>query len=408
MIVLWQDTTVGFRIIDDGVPVDGNPWPLRIVDAPSGAGLPGHKYIQFYIGPESILPGNVVIALRDRANGKVLWNWQIWVTTTAHSSASNYFAIRDLSYRSNLNNPSTLKTLKILHCPIGWTPPLDLPNRSTSTRTTKIKIVPDSGDAAPVIFTVRQGGITSAAYKGKYYSHTVYQWGRKDPFIGSAGGYQNKSFFSHYYDFTSLSNETVVFNKAMEKSVALWIQEPYNFDTSSGTAFSRFDLWNSSITGNQYTNDYKNSLFNLDVTKTVYDPCPAGFAVPKANAYTGFTTDGLTQSTYAGEESHRTHPWDYWCGTKVSADDAAGVPGSFKFSYNASRTTSTYTFFIPGSGYRTPERPALFMEEYHGNVWVALAMTPTIAWDFDWDPDQVDPIHRNTSYGFGVYPAYEK
>ena len=402
VIVLWQDTTVGFRIIDDGVPVDGNPWPLRIVDAPSGAGLPGHKYIQFYIGPESILPGNVVIALRDRANGKVLWNWQIWVTTTAHSSASNYFAIRDLSYRSNLNNPSTLKTLKILHCPIGWTPPLDLPNRSTSTRTTKIKIVPDSGDAAPVIFTVKQGGITSPAYKGTYYSHTVYQWGRKDPFVGSAGGYKNKSFFSHYYDFTALADEIVVYNEDLGKSVYKWIRQPYYFDNSAATAFSRFDLWNFNNRANAYSDDPTNAIFQQTVGKTIYDPSPAGFCVPKGSAFTGFTTDGRNQRS--GDESVTTYTG--WCGKKVVANDAAGRPASFMMSHTANK--SNYDFYIPGSGYRHPNTPTLYMQAYHGNAWMAVPRTDHVAWDLDWDPDQIEPLHYNETYGFCVYPQVQE
>ena len=411
-IVLWQDMTVGFRILDDGVPYDGDPWPLRIVDAPSGAGLQGHKYIQFYLAPKDMKPGNILIALRDHDTGKVLWNWHIWVTTTQHSQESNYFAIRNIKYRSNLSSPSTLADIKMLHCPIGWTPPLSLPERSTTGRRTKMRIVPDYGTAEPVTFNVIQGGITSPKYVGKYYSHTVYQWGRKDPFIGSSGEtvYKNKSFFSHYYDFVTLGNTDVVFFEEMNKKVDDWISRPYMFDGSKAVPFQRYDLWNSNNKNNEFNSSSTSALFQQAVKKTIYDPCPAGFSVPKASAYTGFTTNGKTQSTYAGE--HDGQPLEtvmkYWCGKKVDADDAAGRPGSFMFSYNASRTTSTYTFYIPGSGYRHPSTPSLMMQAYHGNVWVATPKTDHIAWDFDWDPDQVDPLHSNETYGFGVYPTVEQ
>ena len=408
-IVLWQDTTVGFRILDDGVPYDGQPWPLRVVDAPTGAGLTC-KYIQFYIGPESIMPGNVIIALRDRDKpSRILWSWHIWVTTTAHSNNDNYFRIRNVKYRGNLSSPTTLSDIKLLHCPVGWTPPMKLPKRTTNGRTTKIRIVPDSGDAAPVTFTVTQKGITSPAYTGKYYSHCFYQWGRKDPFVGSSGGDKNKSVFSHYY---TLGQDAVVVNKALSHKIASWIKLPYQFDTSGATAFPRYDLWNSNNKNNEFTSSNTGSLMNQNVKKTIYDPCPAGFSVPKGYAFTGFTVDG---KNYAGDGAQAIdNPEAKWCGKKVGANAAMGRPASFVFSYNGKRYTSAadqttyYTFYIPGSGWRAPDSTDIFIENYHGNAWTVVLKSDHVAWDFDWDNNQVEPLHANETYGFAVYPAFEQ
>jgi len=67
-----------------------------------------------------------------------------------------------------------------------------------------------------------------------------------------------------------------------------------------------------------------------DVVKTIYDPCPAGFHVPNAKAFTGFVTTGNSS----------TNP------SEINAE------GSFSKGYNFKTNIGSSTIFFPAAGYR--------------------------------------------------------
>lgn len=53
------------------------------------------------------------------------------------------------------------------------------------------------------------------------------------------------------------------------------------------------NLWNSAVSAGATSN----TLPELDIVKTVYDPCPPGFNVMPGNAFTGLTTTGQQENT---------------------------------------------------------------------------------------------------------------
>ena len=149
--------------------------------------------------------GNAVIAAKD-ANGTILWSWHIWLTDQPGKCVY-------------ANNAGTMMD--------------------------------------------RNLGATSAAPGEVGVLGLLYQWGRKDPFLGS-------SSISH---------------KVEAKSTIAW-PSPVPSSSSSGTTAYAINHPTTFITKNNANSDwyYTGSSITDDTRwqseKTIYDPCPVGWRVP--------------------------------------------------------------------------------------------------------------------------------
>ena len=153
--------------------------------------------------------GNAVIAAKD-ATGNILWSWHIWLTDQPQEQA--YY-----------NNAGTMMD--------------------------------------------RNLGATSATPGDVGALGLLYQWGRKDPFLGSS----------------SINNEMVE-----AKSTISWLLSASSesscgtieYAISHPTTFIKGNSSNSDwyYTGNNTTDDTR--WTPSDQVKSIYDPCPAGWRVP--------------------------------------------------------------------------------------------------------------------------------
>ena len=159
--------------------------------------------------------GNAVIAAKD-ASDKILWSWHIWLTDkpAEHVYANSAGTVMDRNLGATSATPGDVGALGLL-----------------------------------------------------------YQWGRKDPFLGSSAisGYE------------------------VAKSTITW-PSPVPSDASNGTIEYAVSHPTAFITYNTYNNDWyytgDNTTDNTRWTesenaKSVYDPCPAGWRVPDGG------TDGI-------------------------------------------------------------------------------------------------------------------
>ena len=416
-VVLWQDQPSGFGLIHDAV---------EVIDAPSGAGLQC-KYLKFHIAPEDILPGNAVIALRDTQNGnKILWSWHIWVTPVSHTSESDAFAIRNLTWRkteSTSTDPADLGTVDILNCNLGWTEPLSFTlstGGSTSLRIVQTS-TPDFDDE-----TFGVSYQSSASYTGTYFGCTYYQWGRKDPFLPSNGNSDNAATnrASHSpsgYRIFGTDPTLAVYSGSLAYTPSRWIQQPNRFDNSFSPSSwvsnkSLGDLWNYNMDGTEAAGDFQQSklartheLASRMVGKTIQDPSPAGFCVPFGRAFCGFTTDGNIDQHGSGI-----------CGQNVGTGVvASGYPAGYRFSYNASQVSSTYTVYVAASGGRHFNTSALGSGATNicGYYWMAVpgddtgsAANSSMVISYVTTPNpHVFPIYIGTqSSGYAVRPMLEQ
>ena len=267
-----------------------------------------NKYLQFEVSKENIDQGNAVIAVQD-VDGTTLWSWHIWVT--------------DHPYRSTIavkNN--TGHTSYFMPVPLGW---CDTGSTGASKEyTVKFSQKPSGGSS--LVKTIGQVASLNTAGNAPFY-----QWGRKDPFVGSTGGSDNKT--KTWYDGsgnTITTNPVTTTMRSREES----IKNPEKFILVSGGKFNwdantTYDNWNANVTGQPTTTT---DAYNDNVVeKTVYDPSPVGFKMPTTNAFTGFVS---------GNTVNCEGTWDH--GYKFKTGLASPNPTSIYFRANGRRNYNTF------------------------------------------------------------------
>ena len=173
------------------------------------------KYVDGVISfetPSTFKEGNAVIAAKD-ASGTILWSWHIWLTDQPEEHV--YY-----------NNAGTMMD--------------------------------------------RNLGATSATPGDVGALGLLYQWGRKDPFLGSSSIFNDsmiKACSTISWPSTANSNTT---------------DGTIEYATANPTTFIHYNM-NSNIYNNwdwYFTGSTKTDKTRWQSEKTIYDPCPYGWRVP--------------------------------------------------------------------------------------------------------------------------------
>ena len=216
-------------------------------------------YIYFQTA-DTFKEGNAVIAAKD-ASGTILWSWHIWFTDEPQGQV--YY-----------NNAGTMMD--------------------------------------------RNLGATSATPGDVGALGLLYQWGRKDPFLGSS------SISSSTLAKSTITWPSAVYSDSSKGTIAYATANPTTFIKSN----NNFDWY--------YTGSYSYSTDNTRWTtsssaKSIYDPCPSGWRVPDGGR-NGVWSKALGASSSIYDESlyNRTNE---------------GMNFSGKFG-------SASTIWYPASGYR--------------------------------------------------------
>ena len=219
--------------------------------------------------PDPYREGNAVIAAKD-ANGTILWSWHIWLTDEPQGQIYN-------------NNAGTMMD--------------------------------------------RNLGATSATPGDVGALGLLYQWGRKDPFLGSA------SISSEVKTQSTITWPSAVSSDSSTGTVDFVTSHPTTFVT--GVSSSSWDWHYSSR---------DNTLWQSE--KTIYDPCPVGWRVPDGG-------DEGVWSTARGASSYYTRSYD-------STNKGMNFSGALG---------SASTIWYPASGYRGNDYGALYDVGYYGRYW---------------------------------------
>ena len=239
-----------------------------------GSLVSGAKYENgqiYFKTVDSYRKGNAVIAAKD-ASGTILWSWHIWLTDEPQEHVFN-------------NNAGTMMD--------------------------------------------RNLGATSAISGDVGALGLLYQWGRKDPFLGSS----------------SISSDVDA------KSTIAW-PSAVSSDSSNGTIEFTVQHPTTFITHNENNWDwYYTGSFSIDDTrwqseKTIYDPCPAGWRVPDGGS------NGVW-STAKGSSSEYSRSYD-------STNEGMNFSGDFGESS---------TIWYPASGFRDGFEGVLHNVGGHGYYW---------------------------------------
>lgn len=178
----------------------------------------------------------------------------------------------------------------------------------------------------------RNLGATSATPGDVGALGLLYQWGRKDPFLGSSSRIKDE-----------IAQSTISWPDAVSSDYEIGTIE---YTIAHPTTFIGY---------NQNNNDwyYSNSSLGADNTrwttsdndKSIYDPCPSGWRVPDGGAAgiwaksisTESPTEGENMSGIFGEDEVILYPWS---GIRVTGGLLYAVG-----SYGRFWTASTYVYY---------------------------------------------------------------
>lgn len=192
----------------------------------------------------TVSEGNALIGVFNDAN-TLIWSWHIWATKYDPATAYD-------TYSTNY---------KVMQFNLG-------------------------ADANSAVGTVGRFGL-------------LYQWGRKDPFIGAkaTNSVNNTKDWAvtvneSGYSWQENTTETSTIGTA---KIALAIKNPTTFYIRCNTSAYDWVATSSGSSGNQLDNLWGNpntttSTNTSKGSKSIYDPCPPGWRVPPQNTWVGADT----------------------------------------------------------------------------------------------------------------------
>lgn len=227
-------------------------------------------YVEFEVNKDNIETGNAIIAVT--LNGKVAWSWHIWIIG---------------------KEVADVQSGHFLSEPIGFVPTKWMRTTYRQDRYVKVTVKqPRSGKTASVVFKQKPHEETPEGQA------MHYQWGRKDPFWPGMDGLTASP---NIYDGGISLAESVQEPKKLGHSRRL-----EHALGSTATNFGSTWDWNNNPA---YTNSYLNLWDANNETgygytgafvKTIYDPSPAGFHVPRTSQLSKVGNDKYVVSPKMG------------------------------------------------------------------------------------------------------------
>ena len=182
----------------------------------------------------------------------------------------------------------------------------------------------------------------------------LYQWGRKDPFL--SGGSISSSTLAK----STITWPSAVSTNSSRGTVSYVTANPTTFVCASS---SPYDWHYSSRDNSLWTTSYK--------TKSIYDPCPAGWRVPDGGDY------GIWSKAKGSSSSF----------SRTYNSSSKGMNFSGKFG-------SASTIWYPASGFRNSFNGGLYYVGDSGFCWSASNDYDAYSLYFN-DNGYVDPSHND-------------
>ena len=221
--------------------------------------------------PSEYKEGNAVIAAKDAA-GNILWSWHIWLTDQPEEQ----------EYYNNAG-----------------------------------------------IMMDRNLGATSATPGDVGALGLLYQWGRKDPFLGSS------SISSNIEAKSTIAWPSAVDSDSSNGTIAYATANPTTFITYHGLTDDWLYTWYSSIDNTRWATS--------ESSKSIYDPCPSGWRVPDGGDNGIWSKAGFDDTTYDSTNegisfsiSSPSKTWYPASGYRSSDDGHLGIVGNSGWYWSAS------------------------------------------------------------------------
>ncbi len=344
----------------------------------------GKGGLSFSIG-DDIAQGNAVLAIKK--DGVIVWSWHIWVTSK--ELTDRIWTIKNHWFNTRYD---------VMPVNLGWCSGPNDKIRYYDRHKCEVRfrqILSRNDDGTPNFGSEQTVTILQEPHislpRG---NNTYYQWGRKDPLVGTNASWSNKTWWCTngtsleqrttqpdflnplLFTITNIDGQEKIIdnpnginpNDRLTSKVSLgrMIQNPHMLNNPRRKDFYIGDKSTDS-SGNEIfinsrpgeINDEIHSNLWLDDKKTIYDPCPPGYKVAPFSAFTAFTT------TDWATEGIAVH------GYNVSQDNMLDgyKEGNMEFYVDGKRKLISVTF--PLSGYRDYDAGEVYYVGEHLYVWEA-------------------------------------
>ena len=238
------------------------------------------NYVTFTVTDDmkDLVEGNALIAVTNE-NDDILWSWHIWITEmTGENNIST--SSSSLMSKKLVDNAIAGVTGANIGAYVGF---CDL---SVGPREILIEFEQAETGYKDYLTLTQKGRFDGNA--------PLYQYGRKDPLQAQSGLYEGEGRWSDkpFYDIENgPANMTIlgrdVFGTSGKRVLAQCILNPNTFCLNTDGTHSMDDMYYNLWAAHNTRIGLKDKILKngtaparIDKSKTIYDPCPAGYRVP--------------------------------------------------------------------------------------------------------------------------------
>ena len=290
----------------------------------TGEGNDRVYWLQFHIPASKIAQGCTVVSVKD-AGGTVMWSWLLWATDLEPGTGDV-----TCTYSSEGDQ------LSFMSRNLGWSVDTALPGVMPA-EVAFVRVEVEANPEVYEIIRIRRAGGFSGELPHEGHG-PLFQWGRKDAMPPTATGW-------NYRSAGTKKPEDLIQYPGHHFIVSYY---PYCND---GGKLVATNWWSASATA---------AGQDVATVKTVYDPCPAGYTVPRHNAFNGFSCEPVVQN-----DPNNTLP-------ELSIWDRTNLGYSFNTGYRASGSGHVY---FPAQGHRNGGATSAAIgtsEASFGRYWTAV------------------------------------
>ena len=218
----------------------------------SGEGNDRVYWLQFHIPASKIAQGCTVVSVMD-AGGTVMWSWLLWATDLEPGTG-------DVTCTWSSEGDQ----LSFLSRNLGWSVDTALPGVMPA-EVAFVRVEVEANPEVYEIIRIRRAGGFSGELPHEGHG-PLFQWGRKDAMPPTATGW-------NYRSAGTKKPEDLIQYPGHHFTVSY-----YPFCNDGGKLVAT-NWWSASATA---------AGQDVATVKTVYDPCPAGYTVPRHDAFHGF------------------------------------------------------------------------------------------------------------------------
>ena len=321
----------------DGTPSTGSlVWSDCGDDIVSDLAVSG-DFLTFRVSADAIKQGNAVVAVKD-SDGVIMWSWHLWFTDSG--------ALSTIAF-DNADG----ETQHFTRDHLGFAYDTYRGTSYVTPRRMRVTVTQAGSNQIAQFQIIQNPGTLSVSFHD-----TKYQFGRKDAFSGSSVG-----------DPTYTAGKTTYQNAIQTPGVFYTV--PYQTADWCSTTSTGVFVYNYAWSVSEVNGDVPTSA----ITKSVYDPCPAGFKMPGSTAFTGFSTNNA---------------------------------GTFALGYTFTDYSNSTSVFFPATGIRFYSTGRMDNLNYAGNCWTAVSDRSAFAFDMGYGTAAIYRVSSGPrAYGMSVRPV---